>query len=164
MSTTPAADRRAFLALPGWGLAATLFPGVLWAQIRQPRGQSSRANGDAAAAVSASTSPTSIGRDARRPQRAGRQHRRDSRLEPREHQAPALLFDPCCGGRRRCVKQCSASDAVASVRAPKDIEELAFAPVMHLAVLRSRKIIDGVDGDVSERLTRLDPRSTPSSR
>ena len=161
---TPAADRRAFLALcSGWGLTTTLFPGVLWAEIRKATANVvTRDLIDAAAAVAG----IEVADEHKDAMLAALNEQVENIEEVRalnlgNDRPPALLFDPVLERPRTAPRKTDAVrlSATGPVRAPGDIEELAFAPITHLArLLRSRKISSTALTEMYlARLTRFDP-------
>jgi Asp-tRNA(Asn)/Glu-tRNA(Gln) amidotransferase A subunit family amidase len=167
-----ALDRREFLTVTGrFGLASTLFPGALYALATQAQSPEASAPAlpkitpemiDQAAALAGIT----ISADDKQAMLGGLNQERDAYAEIRKLHlpngvAPAFVFDPLPPGatvstdREKPVY----SKAPASITAPANLEDLAFASAMELGDLVRRKKISATDLTQMyiARLRRYDP-------
>lgn len=171
-------NRRSFLEITGcFGLAATLFPGALYALAAEPRaGESSPETGtvepklkpvtpemiDAAAALAG----VPIAPAQRQLMLEGLNEQRDAytairALDLPNSVAPAFVFNPLPPGAVLETKKQPPrySKAPAPRTVPANLEELAFLSVMELADLIKRKKVSSValTGMYLARLKRYDP-------
>ena len=172
-SSSMTLDRREFLTVTGrFGLASTLFPGALYtlaAQAQSPAAASAPALPkitpemiDQAAALAGITIPA----EDKQAMLADLNDQRDAYAEIRKLRlpngvAPAFIFDPLAPGatvntqREKPVY----SQTPATLAAPSNLEELAFASAMELGDLIRRKKISATN--LTEmyiaRLKRYDP-------
>ena len=158
-------DRRAFLSLSScYGLASTLFPGALYTLAAQDAGHTgiTLAMLDQAAALAGiSLAPE---HKAAMLERLGSQREAYSeirKLHLPNSVPPAYVFDPLPPGAvlNREKQQPRFSKAPAITTVPANLEELAFAPAMHLADLLHRRKVSSTN--LTEmyltRLKRYDP-------
>ncbi|MFN2461139.1 MAG: amidase [Candidatus Velthaea sp.] len=157
-------DRTTFLAVCStFGLSATLLPGVLYA-MAEDKGKVTRAMIDDAAAV-ADVRIADEHKDAMLDALTGFKQDYDAvyALHVPNSVAPALVFDPLPAGtklnRTRRPLKMSAPPNVRGGRAPRNIEDLAFATVRELAdAVRGRAVSATALTDMYiARLKRLDP-------
>src|ERR1700688_4969633 len=136
-------DRRRFVeTCAGMGLAATLLPGVLWAQAKGAT-KITKEMIDAAAAVAdvaISDEYKQMMLDNLNEQSKG--YAAIYALHIPNSVAPALLFDPAVSGTKyETERKPERMSAAPNVAAPKKIDELAFANVRHLAELMRTKTV-----------------------
>jgi Asp-tRNA(Asn)/Glu-tRNA(Gln) amidotransferase A subunit family amidase len=168
-----ALDRREFLTVTGrFGLASTLFPGALYAlaaQAQSPAAASAPALPkitpemiDQAAALAGITIPA----DDKQAMLGGLNQERDAYAEIRKLHlpngvAPAFVFDPLPPGAAVSTEREKPvySKAPASLTAPANLEDLAFASAMDLGDLIRRKKISATNLTQMyiARLRRFDP-------
>jgi len=160
----PATDRRSFLsACSKLGLAGTLFPGVLWAMAE---GEPKKITVDmiSQAAVIADVPIPDDDRQMmlRSLQDAAKGYEDIYNLHMENGVQPAMVFDPFIttdGKFEKTKRPMQMSPALPGLRAPKNIEDLAFANVRDLAeLLRTRKVSStALTQMYLERLKRYDP-------
>ena len=176
-------DRRDFLTVSGrFGLASTLFPGILYTLATQTAPEASAQNSadadekssepslpkitpemiDQAAALAAITIPA----DDRAAMLDQLNRQRGSynairKLDLPNSVAPAFVFDPLPPGATVNTQREEPvySKAPATLTAPTNLEELAFESAMHLADLIRRRKISSIDLTQMylARLKRYDP-------
>ncbi|HYX52911.1 MAG TPA: amidase, partial [Candidatus Limnocylindrales bacterium] len=156
-------DRRAFLAVCSrFGVAATLLPGVLWAQA-QEKGKITREMIDNAAAIADVKIPDEY-KDMMLESLndAEKNYEQIFALHMKNDVPPAVIFDPVLPGMkfetaRRPPKISAAPAAAGGV--PKNLEDVAFYSVRQLAELvRTKKVSSSALTDMYlERLKRYDP-------
>lgn len=161
---TPATDRRSFLsACSKLGLAGTLFPGVLWAMAE---GEPKKITVDmiSQAAVIADVPIPDDDREMmlRSLQDAAKGYDDIYNLHMDNGVQPAMVFDPFITTDpkfERTKRPMQMSPALPGLRAPKNIEDVAFWNIRDLAeLLRSRKISStALTQMYLERLKRYDP-------
>ena len=155
--------RRFFAACSAYGLAGTLFPGVLWT-LAQERGAITADMIDQAAAIADVPIPT----DVRKMMLANMNAQREGyeeiyQLHMPNSVTPALDFDPVLPGMKfetaKRPPKMSAAPAVAAKGVPKNLEDVASDSVRQLAELvRSRKVSSMALTEMYlERLKRYDP-------
>ena len=136
-------DRRRFVeTCTGMGLASTLLPGVLWAQVKGAT-KITKEMIDAAATVAdvaISDEYKQMMLDNLNEQAKGYDAIYQLRIP--NSVEPALLFDPVLAStKHETQKKAPRMSAAPNVAAPKNIEDLAFATVRELAELvRTRKV------------------------
>jgi len=162
-------DRRAFLSVCSrLGLTSTLLPGVLWAMADE-KGKVTRAMIDSAAFI-ADVPIADEYKDMLLDSLADYPKSYDAiyALKIPNQVAPAIIFDPVLPGmkletERRPLKisalKTSAAPALKSGGVPKNLEDVAFEPVRHLAELvQTRKVSSAALTEMYlERLKRYDP-------
>jgi hypothetical protein len=156
-------DRRFFMqTCTGLGLGSTLFPGVLWAQT-QAKGsvKLTKEMIDAAAAVAdvaISDEYKQMMLDNLNEQQKG--YEAIYALHIPNSVEPALLFDPVVSGTTyETERKPQRISAAPNIRAPKNLEELAFASVRDLGELvRTKKVSSSALTEMYlGRLKRYDP-------
>ncbi|HEY1809620.1 MAG TPA: amidase family protein, partial [Acidobacteriaceae bacterium] len=171
-------DRREFLAISGrFGLASTLFPGALYTLAAQARAQTDGPSGSGAPPEppkitlemidqAAALAGISIPAEDRQTMLDGLNDNRSGYAEIRKLHlpnsvAPAFIFDPLPPGVTvdSARKPAIYSHAPATLTAPANLEDLAFASAMQLGDLLRRRKISSVN--LTEmyltRLKRYDP-------
>jgi Asp-tRNA(Asn)/Glu-tRNA(Gln) amidotransferase A subunit family amidase len=157
-------DRRRFLATcSGFGLTATLFPGVLWS-LAEDKDKITKEMIDQAAAIADVPIPEA---DRQMMLRNLNDHAKGYeevyKLHMANSVAPALVFDPVLPSTKfEKVKrplQISPAPAIAARGVPKNLEEVCFSTVRELAELvRTRKVSSKALTEMYlERLKRYDP-------
>jgi Asp-tRNA(Asn)/Glu-tRNA(Gln) amidotransferase A subunit family amidase len=141
-------DRREFMrACSGMGLAGTLFPGVLWARAEAAGAKKiTKEMIESAAAIAdvpIADEYKAMMLDSLNEQAAG--YEEIYKLHMPNSVEPALVFDPVIPGvrfeTRRKPMQLGKPLSSASLAAPKNPEELAFASVRELSdLLRTKKV------------------------
>jgi Asp-tRNA(Asn)/Glu-tRNA(Gln) amidotransferase A subunit family amidase len=168
-------DRREFLAVTGrFGLASTLFPGALYTLAAQAEAQSPAAETAPALAKitpemidqAAALAGIAIPAEDKQAMLGGLNQQRDAYAEIRKLQlpngvAPAFVFDPLPPGATFDTERAKPvySKAPASLTAPANLEDLAFASAMELGDLIRRKKISATSLTQMyiARLRRYDP-------
>ena len=141
-------DRREFMrACSGMGLAGTLFPGVLWAQAEAAGAKKiTKEMIESAAAIAdvpIADEYKAMMLDSLNEQAGG--YEEIYKLHMPNSVVPALVFDPVMPGvkfgTQRKPMQIGKLPTSASLAAPKNLEELAFASVRELSELvRTKKV------------------------
>ena len=181
--STAALDRRAFLVVcSAAGVGSTLFPGVLWGMVHEPQQQPPAAAGTQPAP--AKKEPEKLPRVTREMIDAAATvagiHIADEykdmmlrdlndnldsfsairQLNLQNSEQMALAFDPLPPGAKvDTTKRPMRMSAAVATRAPKDLEEVAFATVRELGELIKTKRVSSValTEMYLERLKRYDP-------
>jgi len=159
-------DRRDFMKVcSGFGLAGTLFPGVLWAQVNAEGAKKiTKEMIENAAAIA----DVPIAEEYKQMMLENLNNRAKGyeeiyKLHIPNSVDPALIFDPVLPGmrfeRQRKPMRISGAPQTAAPGAPKNIEDLAFASVRELAELvRTKKVSSVALTEMYlERLKRYDP-------
>ncbi|MGC1935807.1 MAG: amidase, partial [Candidatus Acidiferrales bacterium] len=159
-------DRRSFLtACSKFGLAGTLFPGVLWAM---SEGDAQKFTPDmiTEAAVIADVAIPAEDRDImlRDLETAAKGYDDIYKLHIANDVQPAMVFDPLTGTSTHFEKvkrppEMSAASVVAAHGVPKNLEEIAFSTVRELAeIVRTKKVSSmALTQMYLTRLKRYDP-------
>src|SRR5690348_16271 len=162
-------NRRNFLSVCSrFGLAGTLFPGVLWGMAQQEGAQTPKITADmiTQAAMIADVPIPPEDRDMMLSDLndATRGYDEIYKLHMDNGVQPAMIFDPLTttAAHFEPIKRpmrISAAPAIASRAVPKDLEEIAFYSVRELAeLLRTKKISSAALTDMYfSRLKRYDP-------
>lgn len=160
----PATDRRSFLsACSKLGLAGTLFPGVLWAMAdAEPKKITVDMISQAAVIADVPIPDGDREMMLRTLQDAAKGYDDIYNLHMDNGVQPAMVFDPfiTTDAKFEKVKRpTQMSPALPGLRAPKDIEDVAFSNVRDLAeLLKTRKISStALTQMYLERLKRYDP-------
>jgi len=164
--TKSAIDRRGFLAACSkFGVAGTLFPGVLWAMAEgEPKKITVEMISDAAAIAGVPIPAEDREMMLRNLQNATKGYDQIYALHMSNSVQPAMIFDPLTSTNMHFEQakrplQMSAAPAIASRHVPKDLEEIAFATVRELAELvRTKKVSStALTQMYLARLKRYDP-------
>lgn len=160
----PATDRRSFLnACSKLGLAGTLFPGVLWAMAdAEPKKITVDMISQAAVIADVPIPDEDREMMLRTLQDAAKGYDDIYNLHMDNGVQPAMVFDPFITTDAKFEKvrrPMQMSPALPGLRAPKNIEDVAFANVRDLAeLLKTRKISStALTQMYLERLKRYDP-------
>ena len=143
-----AIDRRGFLAACSkFGVAGTLFPGVLWAMAEgEPKKITVEMISDAAAIADVPIPVEDREMMLRNLQNATKNYEQIYALHMPNGVQPAMIFDPLTSTNMHFEQakrplQMSAAPAIAARHVPKDLEEIAFATVRDLAeMIRTKKV------------------------
>lgn len=161
-----AIDRRGFLAACSkFGVAGTLFPGVLWAMAEaEPKKITVEMISDAAAIADVPIPAEDREMMLRNLQNATKGYDEIYALHMANGVQPAMIFDPLTSTnvhfeQAKRPLQMSAAPAIAARRVPKDLEEIAFATVRELAeMIRTKKVSStALTQMYLTRLKRYDP-------
>lgn len=161
-----AIDRRSFLATCSkFGVAGTLFPGVLWAMAEgEPTKITVEMISDAAAIADVPIPVEDREMMLRNLQNATKNYEQIYALHMPNGVQPAMIFDPLTSTNMHFEQakrplQMSAAPAIAARHVPKDLEEIAFATVRELAeMIRTKKVSSTALTQVYlARLKRYDP-------
>lgn len=162
-------NRRNFLSVCSkFGLAGTLFPGVLWGMAQQEKAEAPKITADmiTQAAMIADVPIPSEDRDMMLSDLndATKGYDEIYKLHMDNGVQPAMIFDPLTTATAhfepiKRPMRISAAPAIASREVPKDLEEVAFYSVRELAeLLRTKKISSAALTDMYlTRLKRYDP-------
>src|SRR5258707_9036250 len=159
-------DRRNFMkTCSGMGLAGTLFPGVLWAQVQAqaPKKVTKEMIENAAAIADVAISEEYKEMMLESLNDHAKGYEEIYKLHIPNSVEPALIFDPVTSGTKfeteKWPMKMSAASKSWSSQAPKNIEELAFASVRQLAELVRTKRVSSLalTEMYLERLKRYDP-------
>jgi Asp-tRNA(Asn)/Glu-tRNA(Gln) amidotransferase A subunit family amidase len=161
-----AIDRRGFLAACSkFGVAGTLFPGVLWAMAEgEPKKITVEMISDAAAIADVPIPNEDREMMLRNLQNAAKNYEQIYALHMANGVQPAMIFDPLTTTNAHFEQakrplQMSAAPAIAARHVPKDLEEIAFATVRELAeMVRTKKVSStALTQMYLTRLKRYDP-------
>jgi len=161
-----AIDRRGFLtACSKFGVAGTLFPGVLWAMAEgEPKKITVEMISDAAAIADVPIPDEDREMMLRNLQNATKNYDQIYALHMANGVQPAMIFDPLTSTNTHFEQakrplQMSAAPAIAARHVPKDLEEIAFATVRELAeMIRTKKVSStALTQMYLTRLKRYDP-------
>src|SRR5579872_6516174 len=161
-----AIDRRGFLtACSKFGVAGTLFPGVLWAMAEgEPKKITVEMISDAAAIADVPIPDEDREMMLRNLQNATKNYDQIYALHMANGVQPAMIFDPLTSTNTHFEQakrplQMSAAPAIAARHVPKDLEEIAFASVRELAeMIRTKKVSStALTQMYLTRLKRYDP-------
>ena len=161
-----AIDRRGFLAACSkFGVAGTLFPGVLWAMAEgEPKKITVEMISDAAAIADVPIPVEDREMMLRNLQNATKNYEQIYALHMPNGVQPAMIFDPLTSTNMHFEQakrplQMSATPAIAARHVPKDLEEIAFATVRDLAeMIRTKKVSStALTQMYLTRLKRYDP-------
>jgi len=161
-----AIDRRGFLAACSkFGVAGTLFPGVLWAMAEgEPKKITVEMISDAAAIADVPIPNEDREMMLRNLQNAAKNYEQIYALHIANGVQPAMIFDPLTTTNAHFEQakrplQMSAAPAIAARHVPKDLEEIAFATVRELAeMVRTKKVSStALTQMYLTRLKRYDP-------
>jgi len=161
-----AIDRRGFLAACSkFGVAGTLFPGVLWAMAEgEPKKITVEMISAAAAIADVPIPDEDREMMLRNLQNATKGYDEIYALHMANGVQPAMVFDPLTSTNMHFEQakrpvQMSAAPAIAARHVPKDLEEIAFATVRELAeMIRTKKVSStALTQMYLTRLKRYDP-------
>ncbi|MFI5127596.1 MAG: amidase family protein, partial [Candidatus Acidiferrales bacterium] len=141
-------DRRNFLSTCSkFGVAGTLFPGVLWAMAEgEPKKITVEMISDAAAIADVPIPAEDREMMLRNLQNATKGYDEIYALHMANGVQPAMIFDPLTSTNMHFEKakrplQMSAAPVIASRHVPQNLEEIAFATVRELAeMIRTKKV------------------------
>ena len=159
-------DRRNFLSTCSkFGVASTLFPGVLWAMAEgEPKKITVEMISDAAAIADVPIPAEDREMMLRNLQNATKGYDEIYALHMANGVQPAMIFDPLTSTNMHFEKakrplQMSAAPVIASRHVPQNLEEIAFATVRELAeMIRTKKVSStALTQMYLTRLKRYDP-------